>query len=172
MMTDDPDDTDDLELRRWREDGKAPAGSCPYCASRISMVERDGFFRARCSHRGCGATGPKMRSITRAADLFCCPPQRTAAGMAISARPTTGTVGELLATAPVGAIVEYLDADGDIWHQVEFNATMTAHRRRIDAWGGWKLRDMPMRELRQRARLVPASEADRDPSTRGPIGEG
>ena len=81
MMTDDPDDTDDLELRRWREDGKAPAGSCPYCASRISMVERDGFFRARCSHRGCGATGPKMRSITRAADLFCCPPQRTAAGM-------------------------------------------------------------------------------------------
>ena len=83
MMTDDPDDTDDLELRRWREDGKAPAGSCPYCASRISMVERDGFFRARCSHRGCGATGPKMRSITRAADLFCCPPQRTAGGMAV-----------------------------------------------------------------------------------------
>ena len=82
-MTDDPDDTDDLELRRWREDGKAPAGSCPYCASRISMVERDGFFRARCSHRGCGATGPKMRSITRAADLFCCPPQRTAGGMAV-----------------------------------------------------------------------------------------
>ncbi|MBL0338298.1 MAG: hypothetical protein IPP67_03740 [Rhodospirillaceae bacterium] len=92
--------------------------------------------------------------------------------MAISARPTTGTVGELLATAPVGAIVEYLDADGDIWHQVEFNATMTAHRRRIDAWGGWKLRDMPMRELRQRARLVPADQADLDPSTRGPIGEG
>lgn len=81
MMTDDPDDTDDLELRRWREDGKAPAGSCPYCASRISMVERDGFFRARCSHRGCGATGPKMRSITRAADLFCQPPRREAQGM-------------------------------------------------------------------------------------------
>lgn len=82
------------------------------------------------------------------------------------------TVGGLLATAPVGSIVEYLDADGDIWHQVEFNATMTAHRRRIDAWGGWKLRDMPMRELRQRARLVPADQADLDPSTRGPIGEG
>lgn len=73
-------DPDDLELRRWLEDGKAPAGSCPYCASRISMVQRDGWFRARCSHRGCGAAGPKMRSITRAADLFCCPPQRTAAG--------------------------------------------------------------------------------------------
>jgi hypothetical protein len=88
------------------------------------------------------------------------------------AAPRVTTVGELLATAPVGAIVEYLDADGDIWHQVEFNATMTAHRRRIDAWGGWKLRDMPMRELRQRARLVLADQADVDPSTRGPIGEG
>ena len=102
MMTDDPDDTDDLELRRWREDGKAPAGSCPYCASRISMVERDGFFRARCSHRGCGATGPKMRSITRAADLFCCPPQRTAGGMAAwrgSDRSTT--VADPACTAPV-----------------------------------------------------------------------
>ena len=53
------------------------------------------------------------------------------------AAPRVATVGELLATAPVGAIVEYLDADGDIWHQVEFNAAMTAHRRRIDEWGGW-----------------------------------
>ena len=88
------------------------------------------------------------------------------------AAPRVATVGELLATAPVGSIVEYLDADGDIWHQVEFNATMTAHRRRIDSWDGWKLRDMPMRELRQRARLVPADQADLDPSTRGPIGEG
>lgn len=89
MLTD-----DDRELRAWTESGKAPAGSCPFCASRISMVQRDGFFRARCSHRGCGATGPKMRSITRAADLFCCPPQRTAGGSAIAARPSTGTVGE------------------------------------------------------------------------------
>ena len=69
------------ELRRWREQGRAPAGSCPFCASRISVVERDGVFVARCSHRGCGARGPKHHDLTRACDLFCCPPQRTAGGM-------------------------------------------------------------------------------------------
>lgn len=71
----------DDELRRWREQGRAPAGSCPFCASRISVVERDGVFVARCSHRGCGARGPKHHDLTRACDLFCCPPQRTAGGM-------------------------------------------------------------------------------------------
>ena len=69
------------ELRRWREQGRAPAGSCPFCASRISVIERDGIFVARCSHRGCGARGPKHHDLTRACDLFCCPPQRTAGGM-------------------------------------------------------------------------------------------
>ena len=58
------------ELRRWREQGRAPAGSCPFCASRISVVERDGVFVARCSHRGCGARGPKHHDLTRACDLF------------------------------------------------------------------------------------------------------
>jgi len=170
MMTDDPDDTDDLELRRWREDGKAPAGSCPYCASRISMVERDGFFRARCSHRGCGATGPKMRSITRAADLFCCPPQRTAAGMAISARPTTGTVGELLATAPV---FEWFA--GPDWWQARFTTAGVELRWRHPRaliWAPWARRGSMKPRMGFAARTVPASEADRDPSTRGPIGEG
>lgn len=70
-----------LGARRWREQGRAPAGSCPFCASRISVVERDGVFVARCSHRGCGARGPKHHDLTRACDLFCCPPQRTAGGM-------------------------------------------------------------------------------------------
>ena len=69
------------ELRRWREQGRAPAGSCPFCASVISVIERDGIFVARCSHRGCGARGPKHHDLTRACDLFCCPPQRTAGGM-------------------------------------------------------------------------------------------
>ena len=71
------------ELRRFREQGRAPAGSCPFCASRISVVERDGVFVARCSHRGCGARGPKHHDLTRACDLFCCPPQRTAGGSVV-----------------------------------------------------------------------------------------
>lgn len=69
------------ELRRWREQGRAPAGSCPFCASRICVIERDGVFVARCSHRGCGARGPRHHDLTRACDLFCCPPRRTAGGM-------------------------------------------------------------------------------------------
>jgi hypothetical protein len=117
-------------------------------------------------------TDDERKTINHAADVLGPSLRDLATRLRAIAAPRVATVGELLATAPVGAIVEYLDADGDIWHQVEFNATMTAHRRRIDAWGGWKLRDMPMRELRQRARLVPADQADLDPSTRGPIGEG
>ena len=45
-------------------------GACPYCASAISTVTRDGFTFARCSHRGCGARGPHMRDAKRAVDLF------------------------------------------------------------------------------------------------------
>ena len=83
------------------------------------------------------------------------------------------TVGGLLATAPLGSVIEYRDADESAWHQVEFNATMTAHRLRYGSWGSWKQRDMPMRELRLPARLVPASEADADPiATRGPLPKG
>ena len=168
---------DDRELQRWLADGKAPAGSCPYCASRISMVERDGFFRARCSHRGCGATGPKMRSITRAADLFCCPPQRTAAGMAISARPTTGTVGELLAKACEGEIVEFVSPDG-VHHQAVVAGGRLLSRRWQHALshspGDWTLHAFWLDGdyLRLPARLVPAAEADRDPNQRGPLPKG
>jgi len=72
---------EERESRAWSEKGKAPPGSCPFCASRISMVQRDGYFIARCSHRGCGAVGPRMRSVSRAADLFCQPPRREAQGM-------------------------------------------------------------------------------------------
>ena len=82
---------EERESRAWSEKGKAPPGSCPFCASRISMVQRDGYFIARCSHRGCGAVGPRMRSVSRAADLFCQPPRREAKGMScgpIVASPT------------------------------------------------------------------------------------
>lgn len=88
-------DPDDAELRRWREDGRAPAGSCPFCASRISMIQRNEHFIARCSHRGCGAVGPKMRNITRAADLFCCPPPRQAQGTAVHPSSLTDVVTAL-----------------------------------------------------------------------------
>ena len=63
-------DPDDAEMRAWLAGGKAPAGICPHCGSRISVVQRDAYFIARCSHRGCGASGPKMRSLSRAVETF------------------------------------------------------------------------------------------------------
>ena len=45
-------------------------GTCPYCASAISTMTRDGITYARCAHRGCMARGPHMRNPERAVDLF------------------------------------------------------------------------------------------------------
>ena len=67
-------DPDDAEMRAWLADGKAPPGVCPHCGSRVSVVQRDGHFRARCSHRGCGASGPRMPGLGRAVEAFCRPP--------------------------------------------------------------------------------------------------
>lgn len=62
----------DAEARRvWQAEGKAPAGICPHCGSTVSVVQRDEWYVARCSHRGCGASGPQHRSLTRAVDWFC-----------------------------------------------------------------------------------------------------
>jgi len=58
-------------LRVWQAEGKAPSGACPYCGSTVSVVQRDEWYVARCSHRGCGASGPQHRSLTRAVDWFC-----------------------------------------------------------------------------------------------------
>ena len=77
-------DPDDAEMRAWLADGKAPAGVCPHCGSRISVVQRDGWFRARCSHRRCGASGPRMATLVRAVEQFCAPPAYVARHMGIS----------------------------------------------------------------------------------------
>lgn len=45
-------------------------GPCPYCASAVSCVTRDGTTYARCSHRGCGARGPYHQRLDRAVELF------------------------------------------------------------------------------------------------------
>lgn len=71
-------------LRIWQTEGKAPSGICPHCGSIISVVQRDGWFRARCSHQKCGASGPRMRKLTSAVEAFCRPPAYVARHMAIS----------------------------------------------------------------------------------------
>jgi hypothetical protein len=57
-------------ITAWNDNGKAPRGFCPWCGSVSSVVQKDGWFRARCSHRMCGASGPRMRKIERAVELF------------------------------------------------------------------------------------------------------
>jgi len=100
---------------------------------------------------------------------------RTAIARAISdATAARGTVGGLLATAPVGSVVEFVDCA--FWYQarvylddsVEWYETRRRHA--TDArWMPWK-RGIP--PVRPSARLVPADEADLDPSTRGPLSKG
>lgn len=84
-------DPDDAELRAWLAGGKAPHGVCPHCGSRISVVQRDGQFTARCSHRGCGASGPRMATLVRAVEQFCAPPAYVARHMGISVHPSSLT---------------------------------------------------------------------------------
>ena len=80
------------------------------------------------------ATGPKMRSITRAADLFCCPPQRTAGGSAIAARPSTGTVGELLARP----LCEWHEDNGAVlWWRFPIDEPPYSGSPLDDGWPGY-----------------------------------
>ena len=82
-----------------------------------------------------------------------------------------GTVGGLLATAPVGSIVEFVDCA--FWYQARVNVDdsvewyETRRRHATDArWMPWR-RGIP--PVRPSARLVPAAEADADPNQRGPL---
>ena len=100
---------------------------------------------------------------------------RTAIARAISdATAAHGTVGGLLATAPVGSIVEFVDCA--FWYQARVHVDdsvewyETRRRHATDArWMPWK-RGIP--PVRPSARLVPAAEADADPNQRGPLPKG
>ena len=83
-------------------------GPCPYCGSAISVVIKDGTTVARCSHRGCGARGPIMRSTERAVELFragrCVPPaEKAGSGAAEASEPSPPpTAPPLLEWGPDG----------------------------------------------------------------------
>lgn len=88
---------------------------------------------------------------------------------AIAARPSIGTVGELLATAPVGSIVEWCNYSGE-WQRLDMRNGPGA----VEYWGfsdGWRSDDGYLwpSSLRLPGRLVPVSEADRDPHERCPL---
>lgn len=79
-------------LRVWKAEGKAPAGICPHCGSTVSVVQRDGWFRARCAHQGCGASGSKMRKLTRAVETFCRPGAYVLRHMGVHRSSLTDTI--------------------------------------------------------------------------------
>ena len=87
------------------------------------------------------------------------------------AAPRVATVGELLATAPVGSIVEF-------WHGATANQITTRvggidrvwlwrYRNPNGEWSPWDYEPPSPDDLAQVGAIVPV-----DPSTRGPIGEG
>ena len=82
-------------------------------------------------------------------------------------------LGVLLATTPVGTIVEWFDvSDGqaDAWHQAQFGNDRRIQHRSWSArfgWSSWAHVDVSC-DLRYPARQVPPDQADADPSRRLP----
>lgn len=80
-------------------------------------------------------------------------------------------MGALLATTPIGTIVEWFDvSDGqaDAWHQAQFDNDRRVQHRSWSArfgWSGWAHVDVSC-DLRYPARQVPPDRADADPSRR------
>lgn len=96
---------------------------------------------------------------------------KEAADVSLVVEATGGpfTVADLLRVLPV---VEWQDPDG-YWHQNRPDKTRY-WARGLGRWTGWTasvhLDELVLSSLP--ARLVPVSEADADPATRGPIGGG
>ena len=128
-------------------------------------------------------TDDERKTINHAADVLGPSLRDLATRLRAIAAPRVATVGELLAKAPAGAIEFCASAEESrlVWQVVICEGTYGASDStdcrfwNVDEWEEWRaIGDwrFPASNYRQPARIVPASEADRDPSTRGPIGEG
>ena len=115
-------------------------------------------------------TDDERKTINHAADVLGPSLRDLATRLRAIAAPRVATVGELLATAPV---FEWFA--GPDWWQARFTTAGVELRWRHPRaliWAPWARRGSMKPRMGFAARTVPASEADRDPSTRGPIGEG
>ena len=128
------------QVTKWEQGGEVPV--CPRCDDGVVVIV----------HGGDAAEIERARAEGRA-----------------ESPAAPATVGGLLATAPAGSVVEWMD-DGS-WYRYGDSLW-------VDYWstfeGRWLPDDGPVWPsiLRLPARLVPASEADADPASRGPIGGG
>lgn len=88
-------------------------GPCPYCGSAISVVIKDCTTVARCSHRGCGARGPIMRSTARAVELFRAGRHvKAGSGAAEASAPVSG-LAAAYERAMIRAFAESIKADAN-----------------------------------------------------------
>ena len=116
-------------------------------------------------------TDDERKTINHAADVLGPSLRDLATRLRAIAAPRVATVGELLATAPVGAIVEF-------WHGATANQITTRvggidrvwlwrYRNPNGEWSPWDYEPPSPDDLAQVGAIVPV-----DPSARGPIGEG
>ncbi len=87
--------------------------------------------------------------------------------------PRVATVGELLATAPHGFVIEFIDSLSGAPFQIDLRDEAVGHRMYCDWWDReWCTDEIAVRWLKLPARLVPIADIDASPESRGPIGEG
>jgi hypothetical protein len=112
-------------------------------------------------------TDDERKTINHAADVLGPSLRDLATRLRAIAAPRVATVGELLATAPV---IEARTVFG--WHQMRANGDQRAWSVKTSTWSGWGEAfhaEVSFRESTLPARLVPADQADLNPSTRGDL---
>ena len=120
-------------------------------------------------------TDDERKTINHAADVLGPSLRDLATRLRAIAAPRVATVGELLATAPVGAIVECVDLDGAWWQISDKGLRWWRPEPVVAESAGWSRLALGMEvsidRMRRPARLIPADQADASPESRGPIGE-
>ncbi len=116
-------------------------------------------------------TDDERKTINHAADVLGPSLRDLATRLRAIAAPRVATVGELLGTAPIGEVVEMSDGSQFRWIDGMRTGTGRVEARtwHSGAWSDWSPSVIIVYYLRAAARIVPASDADRDPSVRGPV---
>ena len=119
-------------------------------------------------------TDNERKTINHAADVLGPSLRELVTRLRAIAAPRVATVGELLATIDDGHVIEFEDDPSGVPIQIDARGDAIGHRMFDDGYWCRELctDEIAARWMKSKARLVPASEADADPSTRGPIGEG
>ncbi len=147
-------------LARERDDATRRAVNAERDLDLALRIPRDPSVLARHYIDAAAADGDGWRNLKVQAEADV--------SLVVEATAKPPTVSDLLRVLPV---VEWHDADG--WHQAKPRASDwpgVLLRTWTGEWSRWQVGGKSTEECP--ARFVPASEADADPATRGPIGGG